>query len=184
MVAVPRSHLLHKQFPASIDSRSPQSTPAFAERRRGPRTQLLAHCLKLRRLARALWSSQVRALATCRRQCERHCDRGMAPDNRKWAVRGRLGAVAIWGHRHGLALRQERLSGSRYGGRWGERGLPLVCLALRPFLGSTTTPTNEGDALGGARRPVSAGSRNGRGEVGWHVLRDGTLMTLRGDTFP
>jgi hypothetical protein len=34
----------------------------------------------------------------------------------EWAVQGRLGAVNA-GHRYPLALRQERLSGSRYGGR-------------------------------------------------------------------
>jgi hypothetical protein len=41
-------------------------------------------------------------------------------------------------------------------------GLPLLCLAIGLFLGSTTTPANEGDLLGGALRPARVGSRNAR----------------------
>ena len=59
------------------------------------------------------------------------------PNTEEWALRGRLGAVAADGHRRRdrLALRQERLSGSRSRAEWKPEDRCRFTLVLGPFLG-------------------------------------------------
>jgi hypothetical protein len=112
---------------------------------------------------------QVGALVVGRRLPGRHRTRDVASQHPRMGIARSARRSRRNGHRRrdGLALRQERLSGSRSRAGWQEEACRWFALVLVSFLGWTMTPSKEAILLDGKRRHAplrtEARKRSGRG---------------------